>query len=453
MYIANIRVTHSTAQHDVLDRMTMTDIERAQFMKEFITMDNVSEVLILQTCNRFEIYYSGKDEKEGRQNARKFVLDKFGASIANNLISDSYLDTLNHLFRVVSSVDSMIVGENQIQAQVREALEFASRRKFSGRVLEPLFQKALSMGKRIRTETKISNGKVSISSTAVDLANNHGEIKDKRITIVGTGKMASLVAEYLPSFNPRELTVVGRTPEKVKAFCDKYSGKPADISDLQNVISQTDILFSATSCPRVLITREMVENSICARTVPLTLIDIAMPSDIDPSVSEIELVQYFSIDDLKGLSDANASKRENEIKRAEEIISSELSRLKMKLENLHIEHFLSKLNNYTEEIRCKELEKAINMLETDDPKTREVMAGLSRSLMKKFMHNILKEVKDNPATAEELERFFEVFTGNNSNDAGSHPGGHPGGHPAHIPMFPIEENKNVSEHPHAKIEK
>ena len=215
MYIANIRVTHANAQHEIIDRMTMSKSEMAEFMENFIALEHVSEALILQTCNRFEIYYSGKDEQEGRQNARKFVLDKFGDSIADYLISDSYLDTLNHLFRVVSSVDSMVVGENQIQAQVKDALEFASRRQFSGRVIEPLFQKALSMGKRIRTETQISNGKVSISSIAVDLANKHSEIENKNITIVGTGKMASLLADYLPTFRPQGLTVIGRNSERL----------------------------------------------------------------------------------------------------------------------------------------------------------------------------------------------------------------------------------------------
>jgi glutamyl-tRNA reductase len=456
MYIANLRVTHQNAQHDVIDRLALGEEEMAGFMKDFIALENVSEVLVLQTCNRFEIYYTGKDEKDGRHVARKFLLDKYGASIANHIVSDSYLDTLNHLFRVVSSVDSMIVGENQIQAQVKDALEFASSRKYTGRVLEPLFQKALSMGKRIRTETRISKGKVSIASAAVDLANRHNQIENKRVTLVGTGNMASILAEYLPKYRPTGLTVVGRTPERINDFSNRYSCKPASISDLPAIIPETDILFSATSCPKVLITRETVEKATGGRSDKLTLIDIAMPSDIDPSVSELDGIQYFSIDDLREASSDNVTKRQEEVKKAEVIISEELTRLKMKLENLHTEHFLSRLNIYTEEIRNKELEKAYNKLETDDPNVKEVIDGLSRSLMKKILHNLLKEVKDNPATSEELERFFGVFTGNNN---GTKMTG--GGHPTHIPIpdrssedHPTEktEKKNVSEHPHAKTE-
>jgi len=419
MYIANIRVTHNTAPHDVLDRLVFDEIQMKGFYEEFLRLDNIDEALLLQTCNRFEVYFSGKDEGKGKIQARKFILNYFDASLGKYIILDSYLDTLDHLFKVVSSVDSMIVGENQILAQVREALDYASINRYSGRVLEPIFQKTLFVGKRIRRETNISKGKVSIASAAVDLANQHNSLKNNNVMIIGTGKMASLLAEYLSKFEPRELVVVGRTPERLDSFCQLYSGRPVSIAGLPGELENVDILFSATSCPRVLVTRDAVDQALTDRENRMIMVDIAMPADIDPSVVEISKVEYFSIDDLKAISTNNMAARQEEINKAKIIIKEELDRMKFKLENLHSERFLSNLNLFAEEIRQKEMEKALRKLDSNDAKTCEVINDLTRSLTRKILHNFMTEIKSNPATAREMDRFLEIFMGN----------GHVPGHP------------------------
>lgn len=412
MYIANIRVTHKNAPHDVIDRMILTEPEMYKFYEALLSHENIDEAVVVQTCNRFEFYFSGKEEAEGVAHARKFVLDRFGADIAEYLVVDSYLETLEHLFRVTSSIDSLIVGESQILAQVKEALSYASKNSFSVRILDPVFQKAISVGKRIRTETRISEGKVSISSAAVDLATQHAPIRDKKVVIIGTGRMASLLAEHIRGFGNRELVVVGRTPEKVTRFCETYSGRPASFSELPGELKDADFLFSATSCPRVLVAREMVEKAAKGRERPLTLVDIAMPSDMDPTVGELPNIQYLSIDDLKEISCKNMAARHDEVKKAEVIIGEELTRFKKKLQNLHIETFLSHLNMYTEEIRQREVEKALNMLGAAEPRTQDVIEDLSRSLVKRIMHNFLMGVRSSPTTDMDIERFVEIFMGN-----------------------------------------
>jgi glutamyl-tRNA reductase len=412
MYIANIRVTHSDSAHEEIDKMIIPENKKEEFYKTMLNCPNVEEVVLLQTCNRFEVYFSGSEENEGRAEAKKALLDWFGADAAQNLITDSYVKTLSHLFRVTTSIDSLIVGENQIQTQVREALDYASKHRFSGRILEPVFQKAISVGRRARTETMISKGKVSISSAAVDLANQHNPLGGKSVVLLGTGKMSSLLCEYLKDFGHQELVVVGRTPEKITNFCDQYNGTPSDFTELPNRIKDADVLFSATSSPRVLVTKETLQSVLNGRKRPLTLIDIAMPADIDPTVGEIPNVHYFSISDLKEISERNLGIRKGEVEKVEKMIGEELYRFKNKLQNLHIENFISSLYQYTEDIRAKEVEKAKCLLGECDQEVAEVMDGLSKSLMKKLMHNFMMEARKNPMVAMDMEKFVNIFMGN-----------------------------------------
>ncbi|MFQ5883526.1 MAG: glutamyl-tRNA reductase [Thermoplasmata archaeon] len=419
MYIANLRVTHTTAPIEVIDRMILTESKKREICETLLSRSDIEESIVLQTCNRFELYISGKEEAEGKAQARKIMLDWFGAHISEHLIIDSYLDTLEHLFRVSSSLDSMIVGENQILGQVREALDYSSSNQFSGKVLEPLFQKALSVGRRVRNETKISQGKVSIASAAVDLANQHNPLENKTVLLVGTGNMASLVAEYLGGFGPRELIVVGRTPGRLQEFCGVHSGRSESFSELPTDLEDADVLFSATSCPRVLITKEMIENAAEGREKPLTLVDIAMPADIDPTVRDIHGVQYFSIDDLQKISSENLAARLGEAKKAESIIKDELGRFKGKLQNLHLETFFSSLNMYVEDIRQRELERALSALGNTEPEVRDTVECLSKSLTKKIMHNFLTKARTYSIAPVDLEKFVAIFMG--SGNVPGHP--------------------------------
>ncbi|MCK4969278.1 MAG: hypothetical protein KAS77_02075, partial [Thermoplasmata archaeon] len=233
MYIANLRITYETASHDVLSRMALNVDSLTDLYRALLTQDNIEEVVILQTCNRFEIFFSGKGEEKGRVQARKVILNTFGANTARYLVEDLWVDTIGHLFRLVSSIDSLIVGENQILSQVKEAFGYSSEHHYCSRVLRPTFQKALSVGKLVRTETDISKGKVSVASAAVDLANELESFDGKKVVMVGSGKMASLLAEYLCTFDLGELVVVGRTPERLEQFCCEYPGRPVPFDELE----------------------------------------------------------------------------------------------------------------------------------------------------------------------------------------------------------------------------
>ena len=412
MYIANIRVTHKTAPHDEISHLALIKSDKRRLCETLLAQENIDEVIIVQTCNRFEVYFAGEKETEGKTRARKVILDWFGASTAKYMVMDTYLDTIAHLFRMTSSLDSMVVGENQILAQVKDSLNYASKNNYCGKILKLTFQKALSVGKSVRNETGISDGKVSISSVAVDYANQLNPIKGKKVIIIGTGKMGSLVAEYLPPFGHRELVVIGRTPEKLKKFCETYSGRPLNFDHLSKELEDADIVFSATSCPRVIITRETIEKAVDGRIQPLTIIDIALPEDVDPTVGEIPNVTYYCIDDLKEISKKNMAARHNKVKKAEAITKEEVNNFKKKLQNIPIDHLLFQLDNYTKEIRKREVKKSIQMLGEIEPKVHKIIEELGISLTKKIMHNFLLTLRSNPIPRKEVERLVNLFTNN-----------------------------------------
>ena len=412
MYVANIRATHKTAPHHILSEMNLSEEQLKEFLKKFLALEEVNEAILLQTCNRFEIYYSGHDVTIGSENAHSLFQETFGDEMEQHCIMDSYLDTVGHLFRTVSSIDSMIIGENQIQSQTKEALAFAMENKLSGRVLNEVFRRALSVGKRVRTETAISCGKVSISSAAVDLVNEHFPIEGKKVIIIGAGVMANMVANHLKEFEPGELVVIGRTLQRVEAFCQEHSGRMSSHNELIEELGDADILFSATNCPRVLVRKEMVGEACKGREKPLILIDIAMPEDIDPGCSSVSCITSYCIDDLTEISEKNKVQRQEAIIDVESIISEELKLCRKHLQTAHVDRFISPMNSFVEEIRKQEVERAIRMIGEHDPRIEEIIRGLSRSLTKKIMYNFFVGVRETPITQEELERFISIFMGN-----------------------------------------
>ena len=451
MFIANLRITYETAAHDVLSRMALDVDSMNELYLALLAQDNIEEVVILQTCNRFEVFFSGKGEEKGKVQARKVILNTFGANTARYLIEDLWVDTIGHLFRLVTSIDSLIVGENQILSQVKEAFAFSSEHNYCSRVLRPTFQKALSVGKRVRTETDISKGKVSVASAAVDLANDMESFEGKKVVMVGSGKMASLLAEYLCTFKLGELVVVGRTPERLDQFCCEYPGRPVPFDELEKELKDTDVMFSATSCPNVLVSRDMVERVMDEREKALTVVDIAMPEDVDPTISDIPLVHFYSLDDLREISERNKVSRRSEAEKVEEIIAIEIETFMGSLQHFHLQNLLSHLNLYTEEIRRRELGKAVSMLGELQPETEMVMEGLSKSLMKKFMHNFMNALREYPGDSEEMKSFVHIFIGSHlqPEDAGgpampeggsSMPAGHPAGIPMHAQVTEVGED-------------
>ncbi len=412
MYLASISIDYKNPPVGFPDRFFLNESDKLDLHKMLLSKKNINAVIIIQTCNRFEINFTDNTESEGLKQAKNVLLTRFGEDIKNFLSVKTYLDTLNHLFRVVTSIESMVVGENQILSQCKEAYNYSKKHGFTDSVLELAFEKAIKLGKLVRSETQISKGKVSIASIAVDMINKVCPLKDKKILLFGNGKMASLIAEYIKEFEISNMIVIGRTPEKLFNFCKLFNAQAADFYYLPEILKSVDVVLSATSAPKVLIKKKLVKKVMRYRKHPLYFMDIAVPRDIDPSASKINNVHIYSYKDLREIANKNLEARLSEVCKVEKIINRENENFMKKLRQLHIEKYFANLNKYTESIRNKELEKAIYMLDgVIEPKIKQVLEGFSKSLMKKLMHNFLSQVRENPLDAEELEKFTNLFMG------------------------------------------
>ena len=412
MYIANLSISYKNPPTGFPDRFALQDSAKKDLYRKLLDQNNIKGAIILQTCNRFEVYFTDDTEARGIEQAKSVILNAFGEDIKRNIITNSYLDTVKHLYRVVSSLESMVIGENQILAQCKEAFKYASKFGFTNRILNMVFTNAIKLGKKARADTQISNGKVSISSVAVDMVGKISTLENKRVLLIGTGNMATLVAEYLGCFKLTEMIVVGRTPEKVLKFCEDYGGQASNFKELPEKLKQVDIVFSATSAPKILVDKDLIKQAMENRDFPMIIVDIAVPSDVDPTASDIKNVQVYSIEDLRDISKQNIESRMNEIHKVEDLIEFEYKKFADKIQNLHIERYFATISKYAESIRCSELEKAIGLLgNTHEPKVKQVLEGLSKSLIKKLMHNFLSEIRTNPYSEEEMKKLTEIFMG------------------------------------------
>lgn len=358
------------------------------------------------------MYFTYNSYSIGVECVKDIIIKKFGEGIRDYINIDMYLDTIMHLFRVVCSIESMVIGENQILSQCREAFKYSSNLGCTNKIFYLAFDTAFKIGKKVRAETQISNGKVSIPSIAVDMVEKVTSLSNKQVLLIGNGKMAKLIAEYLKLFDISNLFVVGRNNERVQNFCKLNGGQASDFKALSKILTQVDIVFSATSAPKILVKEKTIRQAMVNRIRPLILVDIAVPSDIDPLASEIPNVQAYSIKDLKELFDKNLKARSNEIQKVEEIIEEGYCRFIKKLQNFHINRYFAPLIKYIDSIRNKELEKAICMFGSEcNPRIKKVLDGFSKSLVKKIFHNFLTEVRTNPLNEKDMKKFTEIFTG------------------------------------------
>lgn len=411
MYVSSLIITHISTPKTVLDRILLSNSKFFNLHIELLKYENISEALVLQTCNRFEIYIAGEEMNKGIKNAKAVLFRWFGKDIKDLLICNNFQETIKHLFRVVSSLESLIIGENQILAQIKASFRQSIEQRFIGPTLKFVFEKIITVGKKIRTQTKISDGKVSIPSAAVDLVNKMFKIKDKKVMILGTGRMAELIADRLSDFSYNCLIVVGRTEENVLNFSKHHLGQPFNISQLSICINNADIVFSATKSPQILITKKIVYEIMENRKKSLTFVDLAVPEDIDPEVSKIKNVNYYSIHNLQKIAMKNKKSRTHEILKVEGILKEELKRFMEKFDFRKSEMFLDKLNMYAEQVRKRELGKTFRILGELDSKTKTVIEEFSISLKKRILHNFNVEIRQSQCQVSNIESFINLFIG------------------------------------------
>jgi glutamyl-tRNA reductase len=293
----------------------------------------LSEGVVVSTCNRTEFYIAAKDAESGLQALEKALADRHALEpdATEHFYRYARSEAASHLCRVVSGLDSMVLGETEIFGQVKQAYQAALHANTTGGVLNRLFQRAFGVGKKVRTETRIQEGATSIGNVAVELAEKiFGHLKDSEVMILGAGEMSRLTAQALVSRGARSIFVTNRSYERAVELANDMGGSAVRFDEWEKVLERVDVVISSTGAPHALIHREDVEKVRRARKFrPLFFIDIAVPRDIDPAVGEIEEVYLYDIDTLEELAEEARVRRQRQIEECDRIIADELAKLNL----------------------------------------------------------------------------------------------------------------------------
>lgn len=337
----------------------------------------VLEEVTLKTCNRYEIYLI--TEEDLNIPTTTFIVEKDDNAI-------------NHLLRLASGLESMIMGEDQILGQIKNARKKAIKEEKIGPKLEKVFTKAIHVGQSIRKNTHINEGGVSVGSGAVELIEEkYGTLKGKNVLIVGAGEMGTVVAKALLDKQTNAIVVANRTFDKAQQLAQELDGIAIKFKKMDESLHKIDILISATGAPHPLINKERISFLPPEHLENMVMLDLANPRDIEEDVKELK-VQLYNLDDLRYIRDKNVEKRVKEAEKAELIIDEETVLLKDALKQMEITPILSSLNVEAEKIRKTELEKTLHMIDLSEKDAKKLDA-LTHSIMDKMLFNIIKNLK------------------------------------------------------------
>ena len=342
MNIVLIGLSHRTAPIEMRERLAFNEAHIQAALSSLVDQNTLDEGLIVSTCNRVELVASAPvDPEQGIDRLTSFLCDFHNLerhSINGHLYSHANTNAIKHIFRVASSLDSMVVGESQILGQVKEAYQSAINAGTVGRVLSQLMHRAISVAKRIRTETGISQNPVSISSVAVELARKiFGKLSDQTVLLVGAGEMAELAARKLMEDGTGRLIVTNRSAERAEQLAREFGGGAVNFEAFYDVLPSADIVICSTGAPDYVIRPAETRRALKSRRKgPVLFIDISVPRNIDPAVAGIENSFLFDIDDLESVVQANIQERQREAREAESIVESEVQQFLDTLRTLDI---------------------------------------------------------------------------------------------------------------------
>jgi glutamyl-tRNA reductase len=333
MEILCLGLNHRTAPVEVRERFAVGTTNLGSASADLAALAEASEAVVISTCNRTEFYLAADNARAAFEKIEARLADKVQVdhSVKDHFYKMEKSAAARHLCRVVSGLDSMMLGETEIFGQVKQAYQAALTEGATGGVLNKLFQRAFSVGKKVRTETSIQEGSTSVGNVAVDLAEKiFGHLKDSEVMILGAGEMSRITAQSLVSRGAKSIFVTNRSFERAQVLATEMSGSAVRFDAWEAVLERVDVVISSTGAPHAIVHREHVERVRRARKYrPLFFIDIAVPRDIDPAVGEIEEVYLYDIDTLEQLADEARTRRQLQIEQCERIIDHELSKLKL----------------------------------------------------------------------------------------------------------------------------
>jgi glutamyl-tRNA reductase len=399
LHVVVTGISHKTASLGLRERLALDPEQALELERRLLERAGVCEAVALSTCNRTELYMYARDSLAARQAAVELFAETAAASpreLEPSIYSHSGDGAIAHLFRVTSSLDSMVLGEYQIVAQLKDAYQAACEGGCTSVVFNRLFRHALEVGKRVRTETAIGEKPVSISSAAVELALQvFGRFKDHTALIVGAGETSELTATHLRAHGVREMLVTNRTYASAEEMAGRVGGRAVPFEDLEAHLTAADIVISSTSAPHYVVTRERVERAMRGRRGrPLFFIDIAVPRDLDPEITHLDNAFLYDIDDLEQVVARNRAQREREAIRAEVIVAEELVAVNGWLRSLEVVPTIATLREAVEQIREGELQRLGARFAGFSDDQRAQVELLTTSIVNKILHLPTVQLKE-----------------------------------------------------------
>ncbi len=406
MKLVLLGVNHNTAPIDVRERLAIPAGRLADATRTLAHLPGVREGLILSTCNRVELLTVQESDANQNSDLLRFLDEYFAvpaSTIQPHLYEFREREAVRHLFRVASSLDSMVVGEPQILGQVKESYTVAREVGAVSGTLEGLLQRAFTVAKKVRSETQIGSSSVSIASVAVDLARKiFGSLAGKQVLLVGAGKMSELAARHLIQQGAASILVSNRTPERAQKIVAQFSGPglSSEVIPFEELYAQAhraDIVITSTGAPQQLFGKAHGQQFIQKRRgKPMFFIDIAVPRDVDPKMNEVEGCFVYDIDDLQQVATANLADRGREAAAAEDIVSSEVERYQQRLQSLGAVPAIRALQQSAEEMRQAELARVATKLAGLTPEQQAAVDALTRSITAKLLHPQLVALREKP---------------------------------------------------------
>jgi glutamyl-tRNA reductase len=398
MNLLLVGMNHRTAPVEVRERMNIAEARLGTAVSDLVRREGILEGLIISTCNRIEVIASAPDQADGESPLRQFLADYYQCDL-NAYQAHFYWhrqqEAVRHVFRVASSLDSMLVGEPQILGQMKRAYAIAREAGALNGLLNEVVTQAFAVARKVRRETAIGTAAVSVSYAAVELAKKiFGSLTGKTVFVIGAGKMSELAAKHLLSSGASAIFVSNRTYDRAVELAEAFHGTAIRFEQLLEYVGKADIVISSTGAPHFVVEKPQVEKMLAARkNRPMFFVDIAVPRDVDPAVNELDNAFLYDIDDLEQVVDANKKQREREAVYAEEIVQQEVQKMMRRLASREVVPTIVALEERLNRIREGEVERHRSRLSNLTPEQREALDALTRGIVNKILHGPITELK------------------------------------------------------------
>ncbi|GEM_PF-77149 len=418
MYLNTIHgllLNHKLLPISRLEKFFFRDLELA--LRLFKSVSGVEGVVILQTCNRVEVYLELRDEE-----AVEDIVGVWGdltgdADVERKIVLVRGVEVVKHLFRLASGLESMVIGEQEVLRQVKEAYYKAVAANSLSLLLKMIFEEAIRIGKRVRSETEISRRRLSLAHVAVEVVEKIlMNMDDKVILIIGAGETGELVNSALMEKNYRKLTLLfaNRTYERAIHLANMSGGIALRLDQVENYLRIADIAFVTTSAPHYIITKERIAEVIEERDKPLLIIDLSVPRNVDPEVSRLQNLKLITLDDLKEYIDHSIYDRIKELDKIETLIEDYVKKFEERLETKWVEELISKIYSYAEKVRLEEVLEATSMIKTVklDERSREIIEDMSRAIVKRILNPLIENLRRNYKNVNkaDLSCLLRIYT-------------------------------------------